>query len=194
MARYFDRLHAWAAGKGYDIWRPNRRLLAVAYSCLLLSVLTIGSCITVPLVFDSWRYLKGVLLSDNPYVELANSIYYGLGAEATARVESLLATIFGEPSRAALNSLARVGEAPALTWQLQLSLKGYVAASLPFFNKILKGGSQVFAQVRSTSRYGGVRIARTHTRSRSCVLFHKHRNASLPATTCACRGNFGETP
>lgn len=141
------RLQGWAAGKGYNIWRPNRRVLATAYCCLMLTVLSVGSCITVPLVFDSWRYLKGVLLSDNPYVELANSIYNFLGPEATSRVESLLAAIFGEPSKQALKSLANFGDAPALTWQLQLSLKGSVAASLPFFNKLLKGGSQVFAQV-----------------------------------------------
>ena len=141
------RLKGFAAGKGYNIWCPSRRVLATAYCCLMLTVLSVGSCITVPLVFDSWRYLKSVLLSDNPYVELANSIYNFLGPEATSRVESLLAAIFGEPSKQALKSLASFGDAPALTWQLQLSLKGSVAACLPFFNKLLKGGSQVFAQV-----------------------------------------------
>lgn len=141
------RTQAWAAGKGYDIPRPPRKMLAVAYCLMMLTVLSIGSCITVPIVFDSWRYLKSVLLSDNPYVELANSMYSMLGPEATSRVESLLATLFGEPSKGALNSLSRVSDAPALSCQLQQSLKGYVAASLPFFNKILKGGSQVFAQV-----------------------------------------------
>jgi hypothetical protein len=141
------RLKEFAAGKGYNIWCPSRRVLATAYCCMMLTVLSVGSCITVPLVFDSWRYLKSVLLSDNPYVELANSIYHFLGPEATSRVESLLGAIFGEPSKQALKSLASFGDAPALTWQLQLSLKGSVAACLPFFNKLLKGGSQVFAQV-----------------------------------------------
>lgn len=145
--RTSERIQAWAAGQGVDIPRPPRKMLAAAYCLMMLTVLSIGSCITVPIVFDSWRYLKSVLLSDNPYVELANSMYSMLGPEATSRVESLLATLFGEPSRGALNSLGRVSDAPALTCQLQQSLKGYVAASLPFFNKILKGGSQVFAQV-----------------------------------------------
>jgi hypothetical protein len=45
--------------------------------------------------------------------------------------------------KAVLNSLARIGDAPALQWQLQQSLKSYVAASLPIINKLLKGGGQV---------------------------------------------------
>jgi len=81
------KVQAWGASKGYSFPCPTRRMLSVAYVLVLLSVLSIGSCITVPLVFDSWRYLKSVLLSDNPYVELANSIYLMLGPEATSRVE-----------------------------------------------------------------------------------------------------------
>ena len=45
---------------------------------------------------------RRVLLSDNPYVELANSIHLMLGAEATSRVESLLGTIFGEPPKVSI--------------------------------------------------------------------------------------------
>jgi len=152
------KLQQWGASKGYTFPCPTRRMLSVAYVLVLLSVLSIGSCITVPLVFDSWRYLKSVLLSDNPYVELANSMYLMLGPEATSRVESLLGTLFGEPSRQALNTLDRVSDAPALTWQLQQSLKGYVAASLPFFNKILKGGSQIFAQFMASLLFSFILI------------------------------------
>jgi hypothetical protein len=156
--RSLVKLQAWAVDNGFGVPRPTRKMLAVFYSLVLLSFLSIGSCITVPLVFDSWRYLKSVLLSDNPYVELANSIYLMLGPEATSRVENLLATLFGEPSRAALNTLARVGEAPALTWQLQQSLKGYVIDVLPIINKILKGGGQFFAQFMASLLFSFILI------------------------------------
>jgi hypothetical protein len=38
---------------------PSRRMLSVIYSLVLVSGLIMGSTITVPLVWDSWRYLKG---------------------------------------------------------------------------------------------------------------------------------------
>ena len=175
------RVQAWAAEQGYEVPRPPRKMLAAAYCLMMLTVLSIGSCITVPIVFDSWRYLKSVLLSDNPYVELANSMYSMLGPEATGRVESLLATLFGEPSRGALNSLSRVSDAPALSCQLQQSLKGYVAASRPFFNKILKGGSQVFAQVVSALiRHRPLLIAHVAPQSVALSLCPRRAVSILP--------------
>ena len=175
------KLQAWADARGLKfVPRPTRKMLSVVYCCMLLAVLSIGSCITVPIIYDSWRYLKTVLLSDNPYVELANSLYYMAGPEATARVESLLGTVFGEPSASALRSLQKVGEAPALTWQLQQSLKGYVAASLPIFNKILKGGSQFFAQFMASLLFSFICIYDAPRLSRGVQRLGSRESAIAP--------------
>eukprot|EP00291_Cryptomonas_curvata_P002816 CAMPEP_0172191330 /NCGR_PEP_ID=MMETSP1050-20130122/23638_1 /TAXON_ID=233186 /ORGANISM="Cryptomonas curvata, Strain CCAP979/52" /LENGTH=171 /DNA_ID=CAMNT_0012866361 /DNA_START=117 /DNA_END=629 /DNA_ORIENTATION=- len=59
-----------------------RKALSALYIIVVLYVLSLGTVFAVPQVISSWRYLKQVLLSDNPYVELAGSIHALIGEDA----------------------------------------------------------------------------------------------------------------
>jgi hypothetical protein len=75
--------------------RPSRKALSILYFFCVLNLISFATIFTVPQLISSWRYLKQVIISDNPYVELAESIHALIGTDATARLESLLTGVMG---------------------------------------------------------------------------------------------------
>ncbi|EKX40194.1 hypothetical protein GUITHDRAFT_142917 [Guillardia theta CCMP2712] len=147
--RQSDSIRKFAISRfGIKLPHISRQMLSVLYIVVIINAIFFATFFTVPQIITSWRYLKQLLLSDNPYVELANSIHSILGPDVTMRIEVLLTSVYGEPSKAAIQSLKLAeGSAPILTLQLQQSLKGYVLALLPVFNKILRSSSTWLMQV-----------------------------------------------
>eukprot|EP00960_Hanusia_phi_P023817 702368-Hanusia_phi.AAC.4 len=147
--RQSDALRKFASSRfGLKLPHISREMLSLLYIVVIINAIFFATFFTVPQIITSWRYLKQLLLSDNPYVELANSIHSLLGPDVTMRIEVLLTSVYGEPSKAAIQSLKLAeGSAPILTLQLQQSLKGYVLALLPVFNKVLRSSSTWLMQV-----------------------------------------------
>mmetsp|Transcript_36816 Transcript_36816/g.87048 ORF Transcript_36816/g.87048 Transcript_36816/m.87048 type:complete len:497 (+) Transcript_36816:51-1541(+) len=131
----------------------SRKVIAFFYIIIVLNVLIAFTVVTVPQVVESWRYLKQIMLSDNPYVELASSICGFIGPDGTARLEVLLSSLYGDAPK-----VMKGIEAPMLTHTLQSSLKGYVLAALPTFNKLLRGGTEVFYQLMVSLLFSSICI------------------------------------
>ena len=155
----FAEMHKWCEGRlNCKLPTVPRKALSALYIIVVLYVLALGTVFTVPQVISSWRYLKQVLLSDNPYVELAGSIHALIGADATGSLETFFAGILGDTgSTAALPAAAIAAKAraaqqaaahgvyasPVLSDQLQRLLRGYVNTALPIINRLLKSSSKL---------------------------------------------------
>jgi hypothetical protein len=89
-------LHSFTQARtSWKIPKPSRKALSILYFFFVLNLIGFATIFTVPQLISSWRYLKQVILSDNPYVELAESIHALIGSDATARLESLLTGVMG---------------------------------------------------------------------------------------------------
>mmetsp|Transcript_46497 Transcript_46497/g.110654 ORF Transcript_46497/g.110654 Transcript_46497/m.110654 type:complete len:428 (-) Transcript_46497:29-1312(-) len=143
---YAIKVRKWAMEKKGITWipQPQRQFLALVYMLVVVNFLVVGTVVTAPQIASSWRYLKQVSLSDNPYVALADSIHALIGGESIPKLEGILQGITGVKGGMLLAKGG--GSAPILAAQLQTSLKGYVLASLPFANQVVKKGSSIFYQ------------------------------------------------
>jgi hypothetical protein len=156
-----------------------RKALSALYIIVVLYVLSLGTVFAVPQVISSWRYLKQVLLSDNPYVELAGSIHALIGADATGSLETFFAGILGDTGGAnALPAAAIAAKAkaakltamaaspyssPVLSDQLQRLLRGYVNTALPIINRLLKSSSKIVYQTLLSLLFSFVLIYEKNT-------------------------------
>jgi predicted PurR-regulated permease PerM len=152
-------LHRWCEDRlQCKLPTVPRNALSALYIIVVLYVLALGTVFTVPQVISSWRYLKQVLLSDNPYVELAGSIHAMIGSDATGSLETFFAGILGDTGSAAALPAAAVAAktraaqeaatqgvyaSPVLSDQLQRLLRGYVNTALPIINRLLKSSSKL---------------------------------------------------
>jgi hypothetical protein len=89
-------LHTFTQARtSWKLPKPSREALSILYFFCVLNLIGFATIFTVPQLISSWRYLKQVIISDNPYVELAESIHALIGTDATARLESLLTGVMG---------------------------------------------------------------------------------------------------
>jgi len=121
----------------------ERKFVCIAYMVIIMNIIAFATVFTVPQIVSSWRYLKQVILSDNPYVELSATIQTVIGESSTSRLESMLTGVTGFTGKVKRKGL---GPAPLLASQLQCYMKGYVIQALPTFQKIIKGSSKIFYQ------------------------------------------------
>jgi predicted PurR-regulated permease PerM len=163
MEKNCKKLHEWLEGcLNCKLPAISRKTLSALYIIVVLYVLALGTIVTVPQVISSWRYLKQVVFSDNPYVELAGSIHALIGADATASLENFFSGILGDSGVAAAivpaaalakgrvvtssSDIAAQYASPVLSGQLQRLLRGYVNTALPIINRLLKSSSKIFYQ------------------------------------------------